>query len=259
VVTTVAALDADLVELDEVFPVQTATFVGGREIANAHDSACGGTFVQSFAKSCNTVFAPLGAEVGGDRLVETSENFGFNSQPQLFNGEATEIVDPPASTIPEEIGTELDVAVSAIGQGEVLATPLELATISQTIANQGIRSPTPMVTDPPLRPDAEPVTVTSEETAATVRDLMIQVVTAGTGIAGAVPGVQVAGKTGTAELGPMPVTEGAEQDVDAWFTAFAPAGKPEVAVAVMVVDAGGDGGEVAAPIASQVLSAAVGG
>ena len=148
----------------------------------------------------------------------------------------------------------------------MLATPLQLASIAQTIANRGTRLPTAIARTPQLRPDAEPVEVTSKETAATVRDLMIGVVNEGTGVAAALPGVQVAGKTGTAELGPEALAPGDElgpgeeppQELDAWFTAFAPAGDPKLAVAVMVVDSEGDGGEIAAPIAQQVLAAGLG-
>ena len=108
--------------------------------------------------------------------------------------------------------------------------------------------------------------VTSEEVAKTVRNLMIQVVQGGTGTAAALPGIQVAGKTGTAELGPKPLEPGQqapsgaapEQKVDAWFTAFAPANDPKLAAAAMVVDADGDGGTVAAPIVRQVLAAGLG-
>ena len=94
VMTTVAALEAGVVKLNDTFPVETSTIVGGREISNAHDEPCGGTFTQSFARSCNTVFAPLGAEIGNDRLVNTSERFGFNSPPTLYDAEATAITDP---------------------------------------------------------------------------------------------------------------------------------------------------------------------
>jgi peptidoglycan glycosyltransferase len=88
---------------------------------------------------------------------------------------------------------------------------------------------------------------------------MIGVVTNGTGTAAALPGIQVAGKTGTAELGPV-TGKGAtdQQRIDAWFTAFAPAGSPKLAVAAMVVDASGDGGTVAAPIVRQVMASAFG-
>lgn len=259
IITTVAALEAEAVTLGEEFPVQTSAPVGGREIANAYDESCGGSFAQSFAHSCNSVFAPLGAEVGGERLLETAERFGFNARPSLFNRQALDALEVPASTIPNPIGDELDVGVSAIGQGEVLATPLVLASIAQTIAARGTRSPTPLVRGKELRGEAEPVEVTSSRIAETVRDLMVGVVESGTGIAAALPDVQVAGKTGTAELGPSgPVTDGEgqpEQDVDAWFTAFAPAGKPELAVAAMVVNADADGGSVAAPIVREVLAA----
>jgi peptidoglycan glycosyltransferase len=92
---------------------------------------------------------------------------------------------------------------------------------------------------------------------------MIGVVDHGTGVAAALPGIQVAGKTGTAELGPAALQPGqdegeAEQETDAWFTCFAPASKPKLAVAVMVVNSDGDGGTVAAPIARQILASAFG-
>jgi penicillin-binding protein A len=263
VITTVAALDGGKVEPGDEFPIETAAVIDGREVANAHDEPCGGTFAQSFAKSCNSVFAPLGVDVGGDLLVETAEKFGYNAPPELYDAEATAAVDPPASTIPAEFDSDLDLGVSAIGQGEVLATPLALASAAQTIAAGGIRSPTPLVRDPDLGPVGEPVEVTSKQTADTVRDLMIGVVNDGTGSAAALPGIQVAGKTGTAELGPKALEPGEELgpgeepelEVDAWFTAFAPAGSPKLAVAVMVVNADGDGGTIAAPIAREVLAA----
>jgi cell division protein FtsI/penicillin-binding protein 2 len=263
VITTVAALEANVVSLKDSFPVETSTIVEGREIANAHDEPCGGTFAQSFARSCNSVFAPLGPEIGNDKLVQTTERFGFNSPPTLYNSEATAVIDPPESSIPQSVGNDLDLAVSAIGQGEVLTTPLGLASVSQTIANGGVRSPTPVVKEPALAPDAEPVKVTSGEIASTVRELMIGVVSGGTGTAAALPGIEVAGKTGTAELGPAPVSpdpgqEEEQQEQDAWFTAFAPANKPRLAVAVMVVNTNEDGGTVAAPIAREVLAAGLG-
>jgi penicillin-binding protein A len=267
VITTTAALDAGIVKPTDEFPIEVSNSDIGREIANSHDSPCGGTFVQSFAKSCNTVFAPLGVEVGGEALVDAAERYGFNTPPSLFDKRATAALEPPASTLPTELDSSVAVGETAIGQGEVLATPLEMASVAQTIANQGIRMPTPIAKSPDLQPDAEPVEVTSEKTAATIRQLMIEVVNNGTGVAAAVPGIQVAGKTGTAELGPAALEAGEEleegeeppQELDAWFTAFAPASDPRLAVAVMVVDSSGDGGEVAAPIAQQILASALAG
>jgi penicillin-binding protein A len=258
VITTVAALEAGAVELDDEFEISDGIDVGGRFIYNANGEFCGGTFPEAFAHSCNAVFAPLGPAVGNDELVEAAEKFGFNSAPALYAPQVVREVDPEESTIPPEIGEEIDLAVSAIGQGKVLATPLEMASVSQAVANDGVRLPTAIVLNRKLRPDAEPVRVMSEQVAEEMTNLMVGVVTEGTGTAGAIPEAQVAGKTGTAELGPKPGQEEAENPVqikDAWFTAFAPAEKPRLAVGVMLIEAEASGGEVAAPIAAEVLSA----
>lgn len=258
VITTTAALEADVVSLDDEFEITNGVNVGGRFLNNANGEYCGGTFRESFAESCNAVFAPLGPEVGNDKLVETAEAYGFNSPPTLYAPRIVSEVDPEESTIPTEIGEEIDLGVSAIGQGEVLATPLEMASVSQAVANDGVRLPTSIVANKKLRPDAEPVQVMSEQTAAELTELMIGVVVEGTGTAGAISEAQVAGKTGTAELGPKPGEENSDNPVqikDAWFTAFAPAEKPRLAVGVLLIEAEAAGGEVAAPIASEVLSA----
>ena len=271
VITTTAALEQNKVKLDDQFEVveeiNPSPQTGANVIENAHDEPCGGSFVDAFAKSCNTVFAPLGVEVGGEKLVETAERYGFNSEPTLYNAQATEATKPQPMVMPDEFdetGTEL--AVSAIGQHTVLSTPLGMASVAQTVAAGGSRSPTPIVTDPALRAEAQPVQVTSKENARVLTGLMAAVVNYGTGEAASLDGIQVAGKTGTAELGPKPnqpppepVPPGEEppdpeQIIDAWFLAFAPAKKPKLAIAVMLVDAEGDGGEVAAPIAREVLS-----
>jgi peptidoglycan glycosyltransferase len=263
IITATGALDAGVVKLSDEFAVESSNSEIGREIPNAHDELCGGTFAETFADSCNTVFAPLGAELGGEKLVETSELYGFNSPPQLFDEATTEIVDPPSSVIPKELSESVETGESAIGQGQVLATPLEMASVSQTIANDGVRLPTPVARGEGLEPTGAPVEVTSPQTAQTMTELMIGVVNNGTGLAAALPGIQVAGKTGTAELGPAALEPGQElgpeeeapQETDAWFTAFAPAGDPKIAVAVMIVNSEGDGGTVAAPIVRQIMAA----
>lgn len=258
VVTTVAALENDAVSMDDEFEITDGIDVGGRFIYNANGEFCGGTFREAFAHSCNAVFAPLGPAVGNDALVETSEKFGFNEPPSLYPSRILREVDPEESTIPTEIGEEIDLGVSAIGQGKVLATPLEMASVSQAVANDGVRLPTAVALNKKLRPEDEPVRVMTKQTADQLNELMIGVITEGTGAAGAISEAQVAGKTGTAELGPKPGEEDAENPVqikDAWFTAFAPAEKPRLAVGVLLIEAEASGGEVAAPIAAEVLSA----
>ncbi len=258
VVTTTAALETGAVEMDDEFEISDGINVGGRFIYNANGEFCGGAFPEAFAHSCNAVFAPLGPAVGNEKLVETAEKYGFNEPPSLYSPQILREVDPEESTIPTEIGEEIDLGVSAIGQGEVLATPLEMASIAQTVANDGVRLPTSIVLNKRLRPDPAPVQVMSKKVAAELTELMIGVVTEGTGTAGAISEAQVAGKTGTAELGPKPGQEDAENPVqikDAWFTAFAPAEKPRLAVGVLLIEAEASGGEVAAPIASELLAA----
>jgi len=256
-VTTTAALQKGVVSLEDEFEIVNGVNVGGRFINNANGEFCGGTFREAFAESCNADFAPLGPQIGNDALVGTAERFGFNSPPSLYAQQILAQVEPAESTIPTEIGEDVDLGVSAIGQGEVQATPLEMASVAQTIANGGVREPTSIVKNPPLRPDAEPVRVMSKKIADELTELMVGVVVEGTGTAGAIPEAQVAGKTGTAELGPKPGQENnpnPEQIKDAWFAAFAPAEKAKLAVGVLLIEAEAAGGEVAAPAAAEVLS-----
>src|SRR5439155_6245709 len=152
---------------------------------------------------------------------------------------------PPAS----EIGSPLAVGSSAIGQGKVLATPLQLASVAQTVAAHGVRT-TPTIVPGQRR---ERVRVTSRRIAAKLRQLMIGVVAYGTGTAANLAPTKVAGKTGTAELtttvkpdtgtqtqtSPSP-SEGVQAkppgyDTDAWFTAYAPVRRPRVVVCVLIV------------------------
>jgi penicillin-binding protein A len=257
-ITATAALQKGLVSLDDEFEITNGANVGGRFIENANGEYCGGTFREAFAESCNADFAPLGPKIGNDDLVATAERFGFNSPPALYASRVVAEVEPAESTIPTEIGEEVDLGVSAIGQGEVLATPLEMASVAQAIGNRGVREPTSIVANAKLRPDAKAVRVMSPKIAGELTELMVGVVTGGTGYAGAIPEAQVAGKTGTAELGPRPGEENSphpQQRKDAWFAAFAPADHAKLAIGVLLVEAEAAGGEVAAPAASQVLSA----
>jgi cell division protein FtsI/penicillin-binding protein 2 len=258
IVTATAGLEAGKTTLDTEYEYATSGVADGREIENAGGEVCGGTLVESFANSCNSVFAPLGMEIGEEQLTETAELYGFNEVPAIFDEEATAAVEPPAPTIPQPGEYNNELGVSAIGQGTVQATPLQMATVAQTVANKGVRLPTPIASEKDLRSDAGPVTVTSPEIARQVTELMVAVVTSGTGTAAAIPEAQVAGKTGTAEIGPSGEVDGEGNPVlieDAWFAGFAPADKPRLAVGVLVMEQSGGGGTIAAPIAGAVLSA----
>ena len=248
IVTTTAALEARLVKLTDEFPVQTAAIVDGVELENANGEACGGSFRDSFAHSCNSVFGPLGEKVGAERLVDAAERFGWNAKPTIPGEVASTL--PPAG----EIQTPLEVASTAIGQGKVLATPLLMASAAQVVAADGVRyRPTLAAGE-----HAPGFRVTSRRVARTIRSLMIDVVDYGTGTAAAISGVKVAGKTGTAELedtrGPNADATSDGSNTDAWFTAFAPATRARIAVGAMFVRAGA-GGETAAPAARVVLEA----
>jgi cell division protein FtsI/penicillin-binding protein 2 len=259
IITLAGALESGVVKPDSHFPIQTETTLDGVKLQNANGEACGGSLESAFAESCNSVFAPIGAKLGADRLVKTAERFGFN-QPPGPQGAA-----PSTIPAPGEIGDDLAVGSSAIGQGKVLATPLELATVAGAIGQRGRR------VAPTLSRGAQgaQTRVTSPRTARVIARFMRAVVTSGTGVGAAVPGVKVAGKTGTAELrntvnddpepgaSPSPTPAEDKSDTDAWFVAFAPYKHPQVAVAVLHVGQGA-GGETAAPAAKTVIQAALG-
>jgi cell division protein FtsI/penicillin-binding protein 2 len=253
IITLAGALEARITSPSRRYPVETAATLEGVEIQNAHGDACGGTLLEAFARSCNSVFAPLGARLGAERLVRAAEAFGFNRPPGI-PGAAT-------STIPAagEIGDDLAVGSSAIGQGRVQATALQMAIAAATIAAEGMRPvPTLLAGAGGRRVRAIPA-----RTARTVGRAMRRVVREGTGTRAALPGVAVAGKTGTAELrptqaqepgGPPPADD--PTDTDAWFAGYAPAGRPRIAVGVLLVESGA-GGDTAAPAARTVLEAAL--
>jgi cell division protein FtsI/penicillin-binding protein 2 len=251
IVTATAALERGMVKPSTEFPVETHAIVDGVELENANGEACGGTFRNSFAHSCNSVFAPLGMRIQAGPLVDAAERYGWNAEPSI-PGEVPSTL-PPAS----EIDTPLEVASTAIGQFETLATPLQMASVAQTIAMRGVRF------RPTLSPARRPqgVRVTSRRVARTIGSMMVDVVAYGTGVAAALPDAKVAGKTGTAELEDTRDPETGEtlppdpENTDAWFTAYAPAAHPKIVVAVMLVRAGA-GGATAAPAARVVLDAA---
>jgi cell division protein FtsI/penicillin-binding protein 2 len=260
IVTLAGALEAGVAKPSDSFPVQTSATLEGVELENANGESCGGSLRTAFAHSCNSVFAPLGARLGAARLVATAERFGFNEDPELAGA--------ARSTIPAagEIGDDLAVGSTAIGQGRVLATPLLMAEIAAAIGEGG-RRPRPTLLKGAGGTRPEPATTPA--VARSIGRYMRAVVTSGTGVGAAIPGVRVAGKTGTAELrstvseDPEPAEPGEEPppedvtDTNAWFAAYAPMRNPRVAVAVMLVGQGA-GGDTAAPAARTVIEAALG-
>jgi cell division protein FtsI/penicillin-binding protein 2 len=252
IVTATAALERKLVKPSTPFPVETAAVIDGVELENANGESCGGTFAASFAHSCNSVFAPLGVRIGAKDLVATAERYGFNHEPALPGAAASTLPGP------DDIASPLELGATAIGQGRVLATPLQLASMAQTVASGGVMQ-VPTVVRGATRP--QPVRVTSRRVARTLERLMVGVVAYGTGTAASLAPIGVAGKTGTAELedttdeeNPDDVEQTPGSDTDAWFTAYAPVKSPKLAVAVLLVR-NGAGGETAAPAARIVLQA----
>jgi hypothetical protein len=270
IVTLAAALEAKAAGPSSSYPVQTSTTLDGVELQNANGEACGGTLTNAFAHSCNSVFAPLAVKTGAARLVAMAEHFGFNT-PTGIPGAATSTIPPAA-----ELRDDLTLGSTAIGQGRVQATALQMSWIAATIGERGRR--------PRLSLEASPDgrrwdRVMRQSTASQVAKMMTAVVASGTGGLAAIKGVRVAGKTGTAELRSTqrpecevsPPEAGQTEppprpadcpdaddptDTDAWFAAFAPASDPKVAVGVLFVGAGA-GGDTAAPAAKAVLQAAL--
>jgi penicillin-binding protein A len=250
IITSTAALQAGIVKLSDSFPIQTSATIAGFTLQNANGEACGGTFLNAFAVSCNSVFAPLGARLGGQRLVATAERFGFN-QPVPIPGAAESTIPSAAS-----IGDALAVGSSAIGQGKVQASALEMTVVAATIAMGG-RRPIPTVLAGQL---PHFVRVTSPHVAHLVQEMMVAVVQFGTGTSAQIPGVTVAGKTGTAELRDTASTTtpnaNSPKNTDAWFVGYAPVGHPKIVVGALFPEQGA-GGATAAPAVHDVLLAAL--
>ncbi|MDQ3756856.1 MAG: penicillin-binding protein 2 [Actinomycetota bacterium] len=232
-----------------------------KDLPNFGGSSCGGTLPQLLRVSCNTGYAQMGLDLGADRLAGEAHEFGFGARPPFDLPAAARSVFPDA----EEFDRDLPgLAQSAIGQQSVAATPLEMALVAAGVANGGkIMKPHVLAevrdNEGNVVRTAQPgewLTATSPETAAALRDMMVAVVNGGTATRAAVPGVQVAAKTGTAQ------TTG--DNSHAWIVAFAPAEAPKVALAVIVESQPGlgdtvTGGRIAAPIARAVIQAALSG
>ena len=209
----------------------------------------------ALADSCNAYFATFGVKAGDKNFLSAVKGFGFGQKiPFEIDVPMSSITN--AAKLPTKLTTNV-LAASAFGQGEVLVTPFHMALIAAGIANHGVIM-TPHLIERVLDPtqtvifEQKPqpwLTALSKEEAVKITSGMVTAVTDGTAAPGALPDVQVAGKTGSAEPGGDVKTHG-------WYIAFAPAEAPRIAIAV-IVENGGTGGGAAAPIARQIMQEAL--
>lgn len=259
IIVAAAAIDSGRFTPDDTFPNPSSLQLplSSTVITNSGGSTCGGTDEVSIARalslSCNIPFAQLGRELGQETVSDYAEAFGFGTSWEI-----------PMTATPSTFPTQLDDAqlmLSSFGQFDVRATPLQMALVSAAIANGGnLMQPT--LLDRIIAPDlsivqqSEPVLSSqpiSRTTAETLTTMLVDGVSNGVASNARIDGVEVAGKTGTAENG-----TGAPYTL--WFTGFAPAVNPEVAVAVVIEDGGGlgqsgSGNQLAAPVAKRVMEA----
>ncbi|WP_006242311.1 D,D-transpeptidase PbpA [Mycolicibacterium tusciae] len=262
VITTAAALQHGATENTQLtaaaripLPDSTAT------LENFDGSTCGGapttTLRQAFAKSCNTAFVQLGLDTGRDALRSAASSFGLDTPTPMI---PLQVVESTVGPIPDDAA----LGMSSIGQKDVAVTPLQNASVAATIANGGVTM-RPYLVDSLKGSDLANIGTAApqeerravpQQVADTLTDLMVAAEQA-TQQKGAIAGVQIASKTGTAEHG----TDPRNTPPHAWYIAFAPAQAPKVAVAVLVEN-GGDrlsatGGVLAAPIGRATIAAAL--
>lgn len=249
IITASDALDAGVVTPQSRFTDRGGLRVGNFTIHNDEDEVTGTTdLAGAFALSSNVDFAQIALRIGGDRWYDYAERWGLGKTVDFDLPVAHDRI-PAKSEIYDGILAQL-----GFGQASLLVTPLRMALVGATIAHDG-STPRPYLvrriagndTTLATRPEtiAQPI---SPEVAHEVRDLMVDVVAHGTGTAAQLPGVTVAGKTGTAT--------NPHGRSHAWFVAFAPAQAPRVAVAIVIENVG-YGGTYAAPIARDVLRVAL--
>ncbi len=261
-VTATSGLESGRVTPDTEF-VDTGTYVVfGGTVTNYGGAVFGkNDFTTALTYSINTTFGKVGNLVGRKRLIAASQRFGFYSTPPLPlpSGEVVPSgrYGKKGLLSPDAFMDPLAVAWAACGQEQLLATPLQMALVAAGVANGG-RVMAPYYTQEIVSASGTVVekatprqwkVAMSAATASTLNMMMQRVVNAGTGTAAALEGIQVAGKTGTAEVG-----DGTNL---AWFIAFAPAEDPTVAIAVVIEDTQSTGGEAAAPLAADVIKTAL--
>jgi peptidoglycan glycosyltransferase len=254
VVVAAAALEDGYTPETTIPAPDLLTLPGTRTtLENFGGESCNGgadqSLIDALTISCNTAFAQLGIDLGEEKVSDMAAAFGFD-------GEEYDIPLPVAGSTVGDIPDDAALGQSSIGQSSVQATPLQAALIAAAVANDGelmqpylvdsIRAPDLKVIDQ-TTPEVRSTPVSSD-VAAQLTEMMTSVVDNGSGRRAQIDGVEVAGKTGTAETG----TEAADHN---WFAGFAPADDPQIAVAVFVKNGGGTGGDTSAPIAREVMQA----
>jgi peptidoglycan glycosyltransferase len=262
VVTAAAGLESGTITPETPINAPGSIIAEGHELANDFNQNFGPiTLDTALTNSVNTFFGQLGQKVGQDNLFETMEKFGFNATPPI-DLPGNEVYN---SGVYEEGHTlsrhsPVDLARLAIGQERLLATPLQMAMVAAGVANKG-KLMKPQIWNRVIDPDgrvvdrlspseySEPI---SAKTAEELTTAMEGVVSEGTGTNAAIPGVQVAGKTGTAETPGNEACGGGAEQNQAWFIGFAPANEPKIAIAASVECTEQFGNDVAAPIFRDV-------
>jgi peptidoglycan glycosyltransferase len=270
VVTSAAALDSGRFTIDSRFVDKGYCIEYGKQVKNFGDQngpeVFGSVdFLQALEHSINAVFCEIGKSIGAGRILGTSKQFGFYKDPPLETPgnerSPSGLYNRGKLFYPSNPATQVDPGRLAFGQERMLTTPLEMAMVAAAVGNKGVIME-PHVVDRVTAPGGGIVKRTRPrkyrramrtKTAADLTRMMEAVVTGGTGTAAQIPGIRVAGKTGTAETG------GAGTLNTTWFIAFAPAGAPRVAIAVVLQNQTGAGGTTAAPIAKAVMQAILAG
>ena len=260
VVTATAAIDSGAFTPSSTVSGRNNVIVSGVPLQNDNGESFGAlTLTQALAKSVNTVWAQVAERVGKPTMARYMRRFGFDRKPQLDYpaGEMSASGEYLGSRLLAPTSPRVDVGRMGIGQDKLRVVPLQMAEVAAAVANGG-RLMTPHMTARIVDPDGRTVStvaprvqsvVMAPSTASAVRSMMEAVVNEGTGISAQIPGVQVAGKTGTAET-----QQGAAIN-NVWFIAFAPAAHPRAAIAVTLKGVPGQGAAFAAPVARQVMEA----
>lgn len=262
IVTATAAIDTGAFTASSTLSGRNDIPVSGVPLGNDNGESFGEiTLTKALAESVNTVWAQVAEKLGKPTMARYMSRFGFDRKPQLdypseeMSSSGEYLIHGGSSKLLSPTNPLVDVGRMGIGQDKLRVTPLQMAEVAAAVANHG-KLMVPHLTERIIDPEGQTVdrveprvqsVVMKPSTAAVVRGMMEAVVNEGTGTPAQIPGVQVAGKTGTAE------TQIGTSINNVWFIAFAPANNPRVAIAVTVKGVSGYGATFAAPVAKRVI------